>query len=623
MRNRHMLEKLLGFKTRLKTPLSTNKPSEVPADPIQHVFSARGLEEMKLSYRLDTNIDALRTIMAGNSDFVIRKFSIGPHGKTHAAVAYLDGMVNTEQLHDNIITPMMTNSETWGSGPDKGIPFVRIKNSLITVCDLREVQDFKLILSGILSGDVLIIVDGHKKGELASIKGFERRGISEPAGETVVRGPREGFTENIRANTVLVRRRVQSPNFILENLTIGRVSNTSVAIGYIRGIVDPEVVKEVKRRLNRIEIDGVLESGNLEEFIVDNPFSPFPQVMYTERPDRASAALLEGRVVIFTNNTPFVLIVPAEFVSFVQSPEDYYENFYIATFIRWMRYFALATALLLPSFYIAIITFHQEMIPTPLLISVSASREGVPFPALVEALMMEFAFEVLREAGIRMPRPVGQAVSIVGALVVGQAAVEAGIVSPLMVIVVALTGIASFVNPVFSLSITMRLLRFPIMILAGTLGLFGVMAAVLVILVHMCGLRSFGVPYLSPLAPYHPQGLKDVLVRVPEWMLDRRPEEISKDNPYRNKPNMKPGAWQNRRKEQTLKKEKSGDSSYRNSAWRQEQERDMEHSDLNISSDVNIMEQTDQGGDDGGDKKNEEPQLTKRRRPRYITRKKK
>ncbi|MTI81540.1 MAG: spore germination protein [Firmicutes bacterium] len=536
---------------------------------------------MEFDYRLDVNINAFRTIMAGNSDFVLRRFHIGPGNKVHAAIAYLDGMTDVKELNRSVLEPMMTNTNKSGSGPDGGVPFDTVHESLMTAADVRVVDDYKLAFGGVLYGDALVMIDGHKKSLLVSVKGFDVRSISEPVTEGLVRGPREGFTENIRQNTAMVRRRLQTPNLILENLTLGRVSNTSIAIGYIRGLVDPNLVKEVKMRLSRIEMDGIMESGYIEELIEDNPYSPFPQVHHTERPDRVSEALMGGRVAIFTNNTPFVLVVPGEFISFLQSPEDYYERYYLASFVRILRYVALVASLLLPSLYIAIVTFHQEMIPTPLLISIAASRVGVPFPALVEALLMEFTFEVLREAGLRLPRPVGQAVSIVGALVVGEAAVSAGIVSSLMVIIVAVTGIASFVNPAYNMAVSLRVLRFPIMLLAGALGLFGVMAGVLVILVHLAGLRSFGVPYLSPIAPYHSKGMRDIIMRAPWWALQSRAEEINKDNPYRMAPDMKPGPWQNK----IDKKDDGGNDTEQNggpfkTAWDAEKRMQYEYEDF-------------------------------------------
>jgi spore germination protein KA len=266
--------------------------------------------------------------------------------------------------------------------------------------------------------------------------------------------------------------------------------------------------------------------------IVDNPYSLFPQVITTERPDRAAAALAEGRVVLITDTTPFALILPATLAMLLQSPEDYYHPHGISTAIRWLRYLAFIISVAASPLYVAVTTFHQEMIPFKLLLSVAAAREGVPLPAVLEAIVMEGVFELLREAGIRLPRPVGQAVSIVGALVIGEAAVTAGVVSPLMVIVVATAGIASFATPSYELAIPLRILRFPLMVLAGSLGLFGLTAGLLAVLIHLSGLRSFGVPYLAPLAPLKFGEWKDVLWRAPLWMMHTRPE-TAKRNWYR------------------------------------------------------------------------------------------
>ena len=321
-------------------------------------------------------------------------------------------------------------------------------------------------------------------------------------------------------------------------MKIGTYSGTDIAIAYIDGLVDPEVLQEVKKRLGQIKIDGILESGYIEELIEDNPYSPFPQIEHTERPDKVAGALLEGRIAIITDGTPLALIVPVVFWGFLQASEDYYERYMFSSFARMLRVLSALIALIGPAVYIAVTTYHQEMLPTGLLLSIAAQREGVPFPAVVEAFLLEFAFEVLREGGIRLPRPVGQAISIVGALVVGQAAVQAGLVSAAMVIVVALTGIASFTIPAFSMGMTFRLLRFPIMIAASVLGFYGVMLGLLVILTHMCSLRSFGVPYLSPVAPLHYQELKDIPIRSPWWRMIRRPklyrsQDITRQRPTR------------------------------------------------------------------------------------------
>ncbi|MCL5290415.1 MAG: spore germination protein [Firmicutes bacterium] len=509
-------------------------------DPGQPPCSKEDLIKTPISTSLDSNLDTLKNILSHNNDVVFRRFRLGMGNQAEAAVIYVDGMIHKAIINNDIMKPLMLESRMAGNNtPGKGL-LELIKDFTISVSEVREARSMDKVVAGVLYGDAALLVDGLDTALVMDVKGWNSRAVEEPQSEILVRGPREGFTETLRVNTTLIRRRLRSPNLVFEDLSIGRVSHTGVIMVYLRGIASTDMVAEVRSRLQRINIDGILESGYLEEFIEDSPYSPFPQVAHTERPDRVAASLLEGRVAILTDGTPFALIVPAEFITFMQSPEDYYERYMLGTAIRWLRYFTFAMSLLLPSLYIAVTTFHQEMIPTRLIISLAAAREGVPFPAFVEALIMEFTFEALREAGIRLPRAVGQAVSIVGALVIGQAAVQAGVVSPLMVIVVAITGIASFLSPAFNMAIAIRFLRFPMMILAATLGLFGVMVGVLAILIHLSGLRSFGVPYLAPLAPFHPGNMKDVAVRAPWWAMDRRPSETGSLNPRRQAPGMKP-----------------------------------------------------------------------------------
>jgi spore germination protein KA len=329
----------------------------------------------------------------------------------------------------------------------------------------------------------------------------------------------------------------------MKQMNIGRLTETPVLIAYIEGIAQRTLIQEVTNRLMSIKIDGILESGYIEEMIQDRPFSPFPLILTTERPDVAAACLLEGRVIILIDGTPFVLIAPCTFASMLQSPEDYYNHFYIGTFIRWLRYIFFFIALLGPSAYVAILTFHQEMIPTSLLITIAENREQIPFPALIEAFIMEITFEALREAGVRLPKQVGAAVSIVGALVIGQAATAAGLVSSPMVMVVAITGVASFLMPRYATGISIRILRFPIMILSGVLGLLGVMIGVTAIVAHLCTLQSFGVPYLNPTATLKIKNLKDVLIRAPWWEMDTRPEFSSTElgGLRQQGPDQKPG----------------------------------------------------------------------------------
>lgn len=504
--------------------------------------SASPDRQTQVSARLQDNLDYLQRVLGQSQDIVFRSFNLGAEADIRALIIYIENMVNKDFLQSNILKPLMYDSLQSDLIVKEDYLHDQLLNSMLAVANVTEAPNLKQVVGGIFSGLTVLIVDGLDTAFIIDIIEHTERDITEPDAEVLVRGPREGFTETLDTNIVMVRRRLKSPQLKFEFLDIGRVSATKVSIVYLQGIALPDMVNEVRERLGRIDIDGILESGYLEEFIEDQPFSPFPQILHTERPERVAGMLLEGRIAIFTDGTPIVLVVPVGIASFLMSPEDYYERYMFGTPIRWLRYISFALSILLPSLYIAITTFHQEMIPTTLLISIASFRMGVPFSTLTEALLMEFIFEVLREAGIRLPRFAGQAVSIVGALVIGQAAVQAGLVSPLMVIVVAGTGIASFTFPAYNLALALRLLRFPLMLLAGTLGLFGVMFGIIMISIHAAGLRSFGLPYLSSLAPLHLSNLKDILIRAPWWAMDDRPAGISKLNRRRQAMNLKPSA---------------------------------------------------------------------------------
>ncbi|WP_238456951.1 spore germination protein [Desulforamulus putei] len=495
------------------------------------------LERIPIEADLAANIKRLKGIYGVCPDFIIRQFEIGG-GITKAAVIFLEGMVERVLLSENLLKPLMIHYRPLK--PVQGSFLEQILRVVLPVDVVRKCVNLHDVIDHVMEGSVVLLVDGEPRGLALEAAGFKTRAPEEPITEAVVRGAREGFTEALHINITLLRRRLKTPNLVLERMVLGRISHTQVVVGYVRGLAAPELVAEVRERLQRIDIDGILESNYLEEMLRDHPLSFFPQAITTERPDRVAANLLEGRVAILTENTPHALILPGEFVAHMQSPEDFYHHFVLGVFIRLLRWSAFAVSLLLPSIYVAVTTFHQEMIPTRLLLSIVAAREGVPFPAVVEALLMEIAFEILREAGVRLPRTVGQAVSIVGALVIGEAAVMAGVVSPLMVIVVALTGISSFLSPSFDLAISIRILRFTMMILAGLLGLFGVAAGVLAILIHLAGMRSFGVPYLAGLTPFYSDDWKDVFIRAPIWMMRRRPAELSKSNRKRQAPGLKP-----------------------------------------------------------------------------------
>jgi spore germination protein KA len=423
------------------------------------------------------------------------------------------------------------------NGPTTVLEMVEQK---LAISKVKEVMTFSDCVESLSIGNPVLLWEGGPHGLALGLTKWEKRAIAEPSGEGGVRVPREGFTETISVSTSQLRRIIKNPALKMESMKIGKYTETNVVVAYIEGIAEKTLIEEVKNRLNRIQIDGILESGYIEEMIEDNPYSPFPQILTTERPDVASGSLLEGRVVILVDGTPFVLIAPITLFSLLQTGEDYNERFFVGTVLRWLRYLFFLVSLLLPSLYVGVLTYHQEMIPTSLLISMAAAREAVPFPAVIEALLMEAAFEALREAGVRLPKQIGSAVSIVGALVIGEAAVSAGIVSAPMVIVVAITGIASFIIPNYSVGIAIRVIRFPMIFLAGTLGILGIMIGVVTIIIHLCTLRSFGVPYLSPMAPMKFRDMKDVLVRAPWWKLNTRPHLTGDYNKYRQSTGQKP-----------------------------------------------------------------------------------
>ncbi|WP_340017067.1 spore germination protein [Paenibacillus sp. FSL K6-1318] len=455
--------------------------------------SAITQQDLPLTGYLAVDQEMLRSVFAGCSDIVFHRFQTAC--LTSALCVYCVGLCDTERLERQVLTPLQE---------------MGIEAAQVPLASVKHVETTTQAVQAILEGEALLLLDGSKVGTAYPLYQAANRSTEEPLAESTVRGARDGFTESLTMNMSLLRKRIKTPALKIHTRNMGDRTNTSVSLIYMEGIIDPKLVKEVEVRLDDLKLRDVLESQYIEEGIVDQRYSPFPQMIATERPDVVASNLLEGRFAILVDGTPFTLIAPVTIFSMLQSPEDYYQNVFMSVFVRWLRYIFYVLSMLLPSAYVAITTFHQEMIPTVLLLSIARAREEIPFPALVEALIMEIAFEALREAGVRLPKQVGSAVSIVGALIIGQAATSAGIVSAPMIIIVAITGIASFMIPRYAASIATRLLRFPMMILAGTLGLTGVMLGVILVVIHLSSLRSFGTPYLSPVAPTMAKELKDV-----------------------------------------------------------------------------------------------------------------
>ncbi|MDH4617673.1 spore germination protein [Brevibacillus sp. AY1] len=468
--------------------------------------SMESVDDVTITTDLDENIALIEHQLGKSDDLVVRRFQV----KTgqDAALVFLDGMVDCDVISQYIIQNLTSSSITY----DKSAT-----NELETTTGLRQ------IIRNILSGNTVLMIEGETEAYLNNTRGWARRGVEEPQTESVVRGPRDGFCETLMVNASLVRFRLKDPNLRVRHMIVGQRTQTDIFVLYIEGLAHPPIVEEIISRLEKLNLDAVLESGYIEQMIQDNRYSPFPQIQNTERPDKVVANLLEGKVGILVDGTPFALIAPSVFSQFYQSPEDYYERFYIASLIRFIRIISISIALLLPSLYIAFSSFHPEMIPSRLVIAMAAGRSTVPFPSLVEALIMEMAIEILREASVRLPGPIGPTIGIVGALVVGEAAVSAGLVSPIMVIIVAATTIGSFASPSYSAAIAIRMLRFPVMLLAGMFGLYGIMLFIILILVHLSSLNSFGVPYMSPLSPLNLQGMKDLFLRVPHHLMTKRP----------------------------------------------------------------------------------------------------
>ncbi|MGZ7441196.1 spore germination protein [Paenibacillus sp. TH7-28] len=481
----------------------------------------------RLDSSLSGTISYLRSKMGGSSDVVIRRLqNRGPAGED-VAVCYIGGLIDQmllSKLIDDLDKRFFIVDQDYPSEP---------LADQIGAGNVKRISGGTDLISAILSGSAAIVIDGAQGAIVASIPGGPRRSVEEPSTQTVIRGPKEGFTEELSTNMALLRRKIRSPALRFESRTVGTYTQTKVVVAYIAGVANPAVLQEVFNRLDAIHTDSILESGYIEEFIQDTTFTPFPTIMNTERPDAAAGSLLEGQVVILVDGSPFVLICPVTFFKFFLSSEDYYQRYDISSFLRGIRLLAFLVAMLLPSIYIAVTTFHPEMLPTTLLISLAAQREGTPLPALLEALLMEITFEVIREAGVRMPRVVGSAISIVGALVLGQAAVQAGLVSAAMVIIVSFTAISNFVIPTFGMSSAVRLIRFGLMILAGTFGLYGILAGLIPILLHLVSLSSFGVPYLLPVAPLSFSNMKDVFIRAPWPKMKKRPAYINEDNKTR------------------------------------------------------------------------------------------
>ncbi len=470
---------------------------------------------------LEQNIQYIENKLENCGDIIKKKFSIGKEKEIQFYVVYTDGLTKTDMLEESVLAPLLKNFTK-----SENDLMRQLEYSSIQTADMKEIYDLDEAITNILAGNTILFVDGYDYGILISSKNFPTRGVQEADQEVVIRGPKDSFNENLRTNTALIRRRIRDINLKVEQLQVGERSKTDIALMYMDDLVRPDILNAVKERLDEVSMDGILDGGMLEQLLEKNWKSPFPQFQSTQRPDKTASALLEGRIVLVVDNSPAALILPATFQIFFQASDDYYERWEVASFARILRYMASFLAIGLPAFYIAVANFHTEILPTSLILSIAAAREGVPFPVVVEVLLMELAFELLREAGIRLPGQLGGTIGIVGGLIVGQAAVDAGLVSTIVVIVVSLTAIASFAVPNETFASAFRMLKFLMIAFSSFYGIYGFFLGWLFLFIHLASLKSFCIPYMMPSVAgslNSSEDEKDFHLRWPLFSMKKRP----------------------------------------------------------------------------------------------------
>lgn len=483
-----------------------------------------------LSHDLRDNRNMLNHLFSlpKNADIVVRNFRVGGPHVAAAIAIFMDGLVDKAIINNHILEPLMLLSSLEKDQPElKLLDFV--KELLLPGNQIMEIDTWDGVVQNVLAGSTVVMVEGIDKAVSVETKGWEHRQVSVSQTEAVVRGPHDAFTENFRTNTGLIRSRLRTPKLITEIQQVGKLARTDVAIMYLQGVANPKIVREIKRRIQTIDVDFIPDSGILEQLIEDPPLGLIPRFLATERPDRVAYGLTEGQVAILVGHTPYVLLAPIFFWALLHAPEDAYLRWPFGAFIRMIRIIALGFGLLLPAFYVAITNYHPEMLPSGLMLAVAAAREQVPFAVIFEVLIMEFSLELIREAGIRIPSVIGPTIGIVGALILGQAAVMAGIISPLLIIVVAVTALGSFTIPDYNLSFTIRILRFGFLILSGLFGFYGITLGMMALLVHSVSLNSLGVPMFAPVAPKG-RASKDIIWRRPAFTMVSRPEAYGARN---------------------------------------------------------------------------------------------
>lgn len=468
-----------------------------------------------ISKKLEENREKLKEIFNNTSDLVLYEFDTLCN--VRAMVVYIESLVDRNGLHENLFKPLLQDSIC-----------SRDMLSTVPIAGAKKAYDMNSVSQSILVGNPALFIENMEEVYLFDLSARETRTVSEPVNERVIRGSREGFVEDIAVNKSLIRNRIRNTNLVFEKYNLGTVTNTEVSLVYMNDIVNPDILDEVRRRIQKISLSSIIDSGYIEQQIEDASKSVISTVAYTERSDIVAAKILEGRIAIICDGSPMVLTLPRIFIETLQTVEDYSFKPQYRTYMRILRLIAYLVAIILPGFVVALKTFHHEMIPTKLLISIASGREGVPFTALIEALLMILFFEFMKESSLRVPGNIGPAVTTISGLVLGQTAVQAGLVGPIMVITVAATGITEFILPDQKQEIV--LYRFIVLFLGGTLGLFGIICGLAIMVIHLISIRSFGVPFMYPIAPYDKEGMKDFIMMRPIKEMNYRPRNIANKN---------------------------------------------------------------------------------------------
>lgn len=513
---------------------SPNEHTPIPND----INDTLALPEENIFPNINDNLNYLKVRYNSliNSDVIIRGFTLVANNKKYnALLVCIDGMINSDLINNFTLKPLMQKNKI---SRTKKLPTnvkqnskfdleTYLYNTLIPQNSITKVTAFKDLISQVNEGCCAILVDTLSVGFVIDVKGFSARSISAPNNEIIIRGSQEAFVEKIRTNTTMLRRIINNENLIMENASVGKITHTQIAICYMKNITNNDLVAEVKYRVNNLDIDSLVSSGQLEQLIQDNPSSAFPQMIATERPDKTAEHILNGRVAILVNGSPYALIAPGILIDYLSSPEDINLKNHYSNLLKFLRILSTLITLLLPAIYISIVTFHSELLPTELLFTIAASRNSVPFPVIFEILLMEISFELIREAGLRVPTPLGTTIGIVGALILGEAAVSASLVSPILIIIVAITGICSFAIPDFSLSFALRIFRFAYIILGYMLGFLGLALGLFIQLAILSNLKSFGVPYLAPYIPSTNKSNSVSYFLKPLWKDEYRPDFLN------------------------------------------------------------------------------------------------